>query len=48
MLDTPPLPRWAARVVIGAWAWGFISAVVILALLVWERVKEWVKEKGGW
>jgi len=48
MLDNSPLPRWAARAVLAAWAWGFVSAVIILVLLVSQRVKEWLKEKGGW
>ena len=48
MLDAPPLPRWAARAVLAAWGWGFISAVVILVLLVVQHVKEWLRDRGGW
>lgn len=46
--NPPPLPKWAARVVIGAYAWGLVSAVVILGGLLAYRVKEWFKERGGW
>lgn len=47
MIDLP-LPRWAARIVLAVYGIGFISAVVIMMMLLGQRVALWVKEKGGW
>lgn len=47
MLDLLP-PRWAARIVLAVYIWGFISAVVILGMLVGWRVRRWLERRGGW
>lgn len=41
-------PRWAGRLAIAFYAWGFLSAVVIMVGLLGQRLARWVREKGGW
>ena len=47
MIDLP-VPRWAARIVLSIYGIGFVSAVVIMAALLVQRVLGWAREKGGW
>lgn len=45
MIDLP-LPRWAARIVLAVYGIGFVSAVVIMVMLLGQRIGNWLREKG--
>lgn len=47
MFDTPT-QRWAARLVLFIYLWGFLTAVFVMGGLLVQRVWGWMKEKGGW
>lgn len=42
------LPRWAGRTMIAIYVWGFISAVIIMGLMMVQWVREWLRRRGGW
>lgn len=44
----PPTTRWAGRTVLLVYLWGFISAVVVMGMLLGQRLVRWCREKGGW
>lgn len=48
MVIPGPGPRWAGRITLFVYAWGFVSAVVIMVALLWRRLARWCREKGGW
>ena len=48
MVVPGPGPRWAGRLILAFYAWGFVSATVIMVALLARSVVRWCREKGGW
>lgn len=40
--------KWAGRIVVGGFGLAFVAAVVIMAIQVWTRVKDWWRKEAGW
>lgn len=47
VLPIPP-PKWAGRIVLVFYAWGLVSGLVIMVMLLGQRLVQWCREKGGW